>query len=395
MTTALRAPSGLDGVIVATTAIGDVRGEEGFYHYRGYPAPELAQRYAFEDVWHLLHHGHLPTPSERTVFARETAALRALPPSVVAALPHIAPVGSMMAVVRTLLSLAGQDAPAWLDVSADARAAHARRLVAVMPTLVAAAWRTRAGAPIVPPDPLRGFAEDYVRMISGRTPEPAAARAIERYLLLTIDHGFSASTFTSRVVASTGADLTAAAVAGIGALSGPLHGGAPSRVVDMLREIGSVERARPWLERELASGKRLMGFGHRVYRTEDPRSAVLKATALSLGGSMVDLALEVERIALDILDNRYPERRLRTNVEFYAGVVLHEIGLPAELFPPTFAVSRMVGWMAHVLEQVDGNRIIRPASEYVGPIHAPGDDGGADSRPQRGLAGTPARSLAS
>lgn len=371
MSTTARAPSGLEGVIVATTAVGDVRGEEGFYHYRGHSAPELAQTHAFEDVWHLVHHGHLPTPPEREAFMADTAGLRELPACVRATLPEVAAVGPMMAVVRTLVSLAGQDFPAWLDANAETRAAQARRLVAVMPTLVAAAWRTRNGAPVIPPDPARGFAEDYLRMVLGRTPDAGAVRAIEQYLVLTIDHGFSASTFTSRVVASTGADLAASAVAGIGALSGPLHGGAPSRVVDMLREIGSVERARPWLEEQLASGRRLMGFGHRVYRTEDPRSVVLKTTALSLGGPMVELAVEVERIALEILDNRYPERRLRTNVEFYAGVVLHEIGLPAELFPPTFAVSRMVGWMAHVLEQVENNRIIRPASEYAGPIHAP------------------------
>jgi citrate synthase len=304
----------------------------------------------------------------------------------------VAPVGSMMAVVRTLLSLAGQDAPPWLDISIEARAAQARRLVAIMPTLVAAAWRTRIGEPVLPPRPSRGFADDYLHMVTGRMPEPPAVRAVERYLLLTIDHGFSASTFTSRVVVSTGADLTAAAVAAVAALSGPLHGGAPSRVVDMLREIGSVERARSWLEHELAAGRRLMGFGHRVYRTEDPRSAVLKATALAIGGPLVELAVEVERIALEILDGRYPERRLRTNVEFYAGVVLHEIGLPAELFPPTFAISRMVGWMAHVLEQIDANRIIRPASEYVGPIHASVGSGAPDVSRQRG---GPARSLAS
>lgn len=392
MTTTLRAPSGLDGVIVATTAIGDVRGEEGFYHYRGYSAPALAEKHTFEDVWHLLHHGRLPTSGEQQAFAAETAALRELPASVVAALPHVAPVGSMMAVVRTLLSLAGQAAQSWLDISVEGRAAQARRLVAMMPTLVAAAWRTRRGDPVIPPNPSRGFADDYLHMVLGRAPHPDAVLAIERYLLLTIDHGFSASTFTSRVVASTGADLTAAAVAGVGALSGPLHGGAPSRVLDMLTEIGSVERARPWLERELAAGRRLMGFGHRVYRTEDPRSVVLKATARSLGGAMVDLAIEVERIALDILDNRYPERRLRTNVEFYAGVVLNEIGLPAELFPPTFAISRMVGWMAHVLEQIDANRISRPTSEYVGPLHASVDSGAPAVSPQRGAT---ARSLAS
>lgn len=246
---------------------------------------------------------------------------------------------------------------------------EALRLTALMPSLVAAVWRLRQGQPVVPSDPSLGVAADYLQMITGAAPRPEAVQAVERYLLLTIDHGFNASTFATRVVTSTGADLTAAAVAGLAALSGPLHGGAPSRVVDMLTEIGTVARARAWVERALADGQRIMGFGHRVYRTEDPRSAALKETALALGGPIVDLAVEVERTALELLDSKYPDRRLRTNVEFYAGVVLHEIGLPADLFSPTFAVSRMIGWMAHAIEQMQGNRIVRPASRYVGPLH--------------------------
>jgi citrate synthase len=302
-------------------------------------------------------------------FRAATAALRALPPDILEALPAIAPAGTPMTALRTAVSLAGQEAAPWLDVTDETRARQALRLAAITPTLVAAIWRLRNGEAPVAPDPMLGVAADYFRMIAGVVPSPEAARAIERYLILTIDHGFNASTFATRVVTSTGADLTSAAVAGIGALSGPLHGGAPSRVIDMLREIGSRPHARAWVEQRLAAGHRLMGFGHRVYRTEDPRSAVLKATALELGGPMVELAVEVERLAVEILDERYPERKLRTNVEFYAGVVLHEIGLPAELFPPTFAVSRMIGWMAHALEQTAGNRIIRPASRYVGAVH--------------------------
>ena len=185
-------------------------------------------------------------------------------------------------------------------------------------------------------------------------------------MILTIDHGFNASTFTARVVASTGADLTAAIVAAMGALSGPLHGGAPALVLDMLAEIEEPARARAWAEEALASGRRIMGFGHRVYRTEDPRLALLKQTALELSGPVVELAVEVERVVLELLEQRYPERKLRTNVEFYAGVVLHQIGLPPALFTPTFAVSRTIGWTAHVLEQTVGNRIIRPSSRYVG-----------------------------
>jgi citrate synthase len=289
------------------------------------------------------------------------------------ALPAIVSVGTPMSMVRTALSLAAQDARPWLDLAVEERAVEALRLSAMMPALVAAVWRVRCGASPWPSDSSLGLAADYLQMVTGSAPTDIAARAVERYLLLTIDHGFNASTFAARVVASTGADLGGAAVAGISALSGPLHGGAPSRVVEMLSEIGSVENARPWLERTLAAGHRIMGFGHRVYRTEDPRSAVLKATALSLGGAVVDLAVEVERVALEILESKYPERSLRTNVEFYAGVVLHEIGLPMELFSPTFAVSRMVGWMAHVLEQTDRNRIIRPSSRYVGPVSTAAD----------------------
>ena len=370
MATVIDAPAGLEGVVVAETAIGDVRGDEGFFHYRGHPAPALATTRSFEAVWHLMHHGRLPGDAALTAFTADTAALRVLPPAALAALPHIAPAGTVMAAVRTALSLAGQDAAPWMDQTPAERGHAALRLSAMMPTLAAAVWRVRNGQAPLAPDPALGFAADYLRMATGVTPTPVQAQAVERYLLLTIDHGFNASTFTARVVASTGADLTAAAVAGVAALSGPLHGGAPSRVVDMLREIGSLDAARPWVARALASGQRIMGFGHRVYRTEDPRSAVLKATALALGGPVVDLAIEVERVALEILDAKYPERKLRTNVEFYAGVVLHEIGLPPELFSPTFAVSRMVGWMAHVLEQSQHNRIIRPASRYAGPIHA-------------------------
>ena len=369
MATLIDAPPGLEGVVVADTAIGDVRGDEGFFHYRGYPAPALARTHSLEAVWHLVQRGHLPAAGELRAFVEEAAALRRVDATVIEALPAIARMGTMMSAVRTALSLAGQGADAWLDLAPDVRGREAMRLTAVMPSLVAAVWRVRNGEHPVPSQSGLSVAADYLRMIGGASPTPAAEKAVERYLLLTIDHGFNASTFATRVVTSTGADLTAAAVAGLAALSGPLHGGAPSRVVDMLAEIGTVERARPWVERRLAARERIMGFGHRVYRTEDPRSAALKETALALGGRVVDLAVEVERVALEVLERKYPERRLRTNVEFYAGVVLHEIGLPPELFSPTFAVSRMIGWMAHAIEQMQGNRILRPASRYVGPIH--------------------------
>lgn len=369
MATLIEAPPGLEGVVVADTGIGDVRGDEGFFHYRGYSAPVLARTQPLEAVWHLVQRGHLPDAGQLRAFREETAGLRRLDAPLLGALPALARRGTVMSAVRTALSLAGQDATAWLDVPPEARAREALRLTAIMPSLAAAVWRLRQGLQPVASQPGLGVGADYLQMVTGAAPTAAAEKAVERYLLLTIDHGFNASTFATRVVTSTGADLTAAAVAGIAALSGPLHGGAPSRVVEMLTEIGTVERARLWVEHKLAAGERIMGFGHRVYRTEDPRSAALKETALTLGGRVVDLAVEVERVAVEVLDRRYPERKLRTNVEFYAGVVLHQIGLPPELFSPTFAVSRMIGWMAHALEQTQGNRILRPASRYVGPIH--------------------------
>jgi citrate synthase len=192
-------------------------------------------------------------------------------------------------------------------------------------------------------------------------------RAIEQYLILTIDHGFNASTFTARVIASTGADLAAAITGAIGALSGPLHGGAPSRALDMLDDIGTPDRAEAWIRQAVARGDRIMGFGHRVYKTDDPRSVFLRDVARSLGGNLVEFAEQTERTAVDVLAEVKPGRRLYTNVEFFAGVVMHTCGIPREMFTPTFASSRTVGWTTHVMEQAGDNRLIRPAARYAGP----------------------------
>jgi citrate synthase len=368
----IRAPRGLAGVVVTDTAIGAVRGEEGFYHYRQYSAPDLARQQSFEAVWHLLHVGHLPDDDELARFRAETAAQRPIPAAVADALSTIvaaAPDGAPMAAARTALSLlATHDGlQPWLETGPDELHLQARRLVAGFPTLVGALWRLRNGEAPVVPDQSLGLAADHVRMITGTAPTPEHARAVERYLILTVDHGLNASTFTARTVASTGADLGAVTVAALGSLSGPLHGAAPSRVLEMLLEIGDPSRADAWVQAALARHDVIMGFGHRVYRTEDPRSALLKETALEMGGPLVELAVEVEDVILAALDRHRPGRDLRTNVEYYASVVLHLVGLPADLFTPTFAVSRMIGWTAHAIEQTVGNRIFRPSSRYVGP----------------------------
>jgi citrate synthase len=204
-------------------------------------------------------------------------------------------------------------------------------------------------------------------MMRGEVPSEVHVRALEQYLVLTIDHGFNASTFAARVITSTGADLGSAVVGALGALSGPLHGGAPSRALDMLDEIGTPARAEAWLRDAVESGKRLMGFGHRVYRTDDPRSVMLREVAERLDGERVEFAREVEVKAVEVLRELKPGRELYPNVEFYAGIVMDLIGMPRELFTPTFACSRVVGWCAHVMEQAADNRLIRPGARYVGP----------------------------
>ena len=203
-------------------------------------------------------------------------------------------------------------------------------------------------------------------MLTGHVPSEQHARAIEQYMILTIDHGFNASTFTARVITSTGADLGAAIVGAIGALSGPLHGGAPSRALDLLDAIGTPDRADAYIRPLVERGDRIMGFGHRVYKTDDPRSLLLRGVAEGLGGPLVDLAVQVERTIVDVLAELKPGRHLYANVEFYAGVVMHLCGIPRHMFTPTFAAGRSIGWSTHVMEQASHNRLIRPAARYVG-----------------------------
>ena len=363
------APQGLEGVVAAETALGDVRGEEGFYHYRQYPAVELARRRTLEDVWHLMVEGWLPDRPASEAFAARVAGLRAPPAGTAGLLPAVARLGTPMATLRTGISLAGAELgwPPVHDAGGDEIRGQSLRLCAMLPTLLAAAHRLARGEAPIDPRPDLPLAADYLRMLHGAEPTAEAAHALEQYLVTVVDHGFNASTFAARVIASTGADLASAACGAVGALSGPLHGGAPSRSLAMLDEIGTPERAEPWLRDALARGERIMGFGHRVYRTEDPRAAFLREVAATLDPARALLAAEVERAAAAVLDAHRPGRRLRTNVELYAGVVLEGCGVPRDLFMPTFAVGRSIGWTAHVLEQVAAGRLIRPVARYVGP----------------------------
>ncbi|MBD0838161.1 citrate synthase/methylcitrate synthase [Streptomyces sp. TRM68416] len=374
-TTLIEAPRGLAGVVVTDTAIGDVRGREGFYHYRQYSAVELARTRGFEDVWHLLVHGELPDARQASAFAAETAALRRLPDEVRSVLPAIAAASANaggsgpLAGMRTALSLLGAVKgfrPVY-DIGTDERRRDTVVAAAAVPTLLTALYRLGAGLEPVEPREDLSYAANYLYMLTGSEPDPVRSRAIEQYLISTIDHGFNASTFTARVIASTGVDVAACLVGAVGALSGPLHGGAPSRALDTLDAIGTPERIDPWIRDRVLAGDRIMGFGHAVYRTEDPRSRMLREVAQGFGGPRVDFAVEVERRVEAILAELKPGRELHTNVEFYAGVVMELCGLPREMFTPTFAAARVVGWSANILEQAEDSKIIRPVARYVGP----------------------------
>jgi len=368
--TTIDVPRGLKGVIVADTTIGDVRGQEGFYHYRQYSAVELAEQRTLEDVWFLLFEGHLPDTAERKRFAAEVAPLSTIPAEVFAALPAIARAGGgPLDGFRTALSLfaANRGMRPVIDLSPEQRRLDALALCAVTPTLLTALHRLEQGHEPVAPEPTLGYAANYLRMLTGEVPEARLSRAIEQYLVSTVDHGFNASTFTARVIASTGADVGAAVVGAIGALSGPLHGGAPSRALDLLDEIGTADRVDEVIADHIAAGEVIMGFGHPVYRGDDPRSLMLRDVARQLGGDQVELAQVVEARVIELLDQLKPERKLRTNVEFYAGVVMEACGVPREMFTPTFASSRVIGWTANILEQAADNKIIRPSARYVGP----------------------------
>ncbi|CAM3105458.1 citrate synthase [Stackebrandtia soli] len=367
MTTLVDVPRGLAGVVVTETQIGDVRGEEGFYHYRQYSAIDLAEKKSFEDVWYLMFHGELPTADQRREFAERVAPLRHLTPELADLLPRLAackPLDGM----RTALSFAAaqRGMQPLLDIDEEQRAADVLYACAIVPTILTSLYRLSQGKePVAPRDDL-SYASNYLYMLTGEVPTSEHADAIEKYLISTVDHGFNNSTFTARVIASTGADAGACLVGAIGSLSGPLHGGAPSRALAALEEIGTPDKIDAWVRGRVEAGDRIMGFGHAVYRTDDPRSLMLRDVATSLGGDLVEFAKQVERKVVDILAELKPGRKLYTNVEFYAGVVMEQCGVPRDMFTPTFAASRVVGWSANVLEQARDSKIIRPRARYNG-----------------------------
>ena len=352
---------GLEGVVAAETVLSEVDGAAGRLVIRGRSLDQLSGHTTFEDATHLLFDGFF----------------EALPADLTAALgaARVEVFGEARALDAELIARTPMEAMRALTARlADGDdLATALRLVAAPAVFTAAVTRAQAGAAPIAPDPTLGHAADVLRMTRGAAPTAAEVALLDAYLVTVSDHGLNASTFAARVVASTRAGLTSAVLAGISALKGPLHGGAPGPVIDMLDAIGTPENARAWIEAELDSGERLMGFGHRVYRVRDPRADALKRAVKALGeGSNVlpgrlAFAEAVEQAALDILKARKPNRSLQTNVEFYTALLLEALAFPPAAFTCVFAIGRVSGWLAHAREQVSGGRLIRPQSRYVGP----------------------------
>ncbi|HEX2767353.1 MAG TPA: citrate synthase [Candidatus Limnocylindria bacterium] len=348
---------GLKGVVAGETSLAMIDGTAGRLLYRGYPIGEIVERGTYAQVAELLWTGEW----------RPDAQLSCAPisPAIVDVLRALPPETNAMDALRTGISAWGaEQRTTWPPTVEQARA-----ITAAAPTILAAFARLRDGQEPVEPDPSLGLAAGFLSMLRGRPPDEASARALDAYFVVGAEHGFNASTFTARVIISTHSDIASAVAGAIGALKGPLHGGAPSEVVDQLHEIGSVDQAEAWIRSALARGERLMGFGHRVYRAYDPRAAALRSVAegLTSVGGWLEKAVAVEEVALRVLAERKPDYPIKTNVEYYAAAVLQGVGLPPNLFPATFALARHAGWTAHCLEQAEADVLIRPDVRYVGP----------------------------
>ncbi len=355
------ASAGLEGVVAATTELSLVDGERGELVIGGYAIEELAGHATFEETTWLLWHGRLPTAPELTEFRGALSTERQLPPAADILLrdcarARVAPMDALRMAADTL----------------SLTSAEPHAIVARIPTIIALYARLLQSREPVAPRPDLAHAANFLYMLRGDVPDAEQVRGLETYLNTVVDHGLNASTFTARVITSTGSDLVSAVVGALGALKGPLHGGAPGPALEMVFEIGDASRAEAVLRQKIEAGEKLMGFGHRVYKVRDPRADVLAKAAermFTRAGdmSLYTLARAVEREAIRLLEEYKPGRRLQTNVEFYTALLLHGLSLDVSLFTPVFAMSRVSGWIAHALEQRRANRIIRPQSEYVGP----------------------------
>ena len=360
------AGSGLEGVVVARTRLGRIDGEAGTLEYVGYPIAELAEKTTFEEVSHLLWHGELPNGSQLAALRQEIAAAYALPEAVLDVL-RAAPVDAHpMAVLRTAVSALGVHDPDADDMSREANLRKALRLTARLPTITAATARLRRREEPVEPRPDLGMGGNLLYMMNGEEPAPQEARTMDVALILHAEHGLNASTFAGRVTIATLSDLYSAVTSAVGTLKGPLHGGANERVMGMLRDIGEPENADAWIQGALQRGEKVMGFGHRVYRALDPRAPILRGLGENLGSSkwfaISDRVRDAMRAAMDERG-----KKIYANVDFYSASVYDKLGVPTRFFTNIFACARIAGWTAHILEQLEDNRLIRPKAEYVGP----------------------------
>ncbi|MFD0828051.1 citrate/2-methylcitrate synthase [Neobacillus sp. M.A.Huq-85] len=354
---------GLKNVVAAETAISLVDGEQGRLIYRGYNAKELALHYTFEEVAYLIWFGYLPGDQEKQIVSELLTNNRYLPFYMYSLIQTLPPDMEIMSQVRTAISALGTEEFGWKPTIEQAI-----RLTAVIPVITAMIYRKVNGKEIVKPSKEMGHVENYLYMLTGERPSFAHTKALEAYMILTMEHGMNASTFTSRVVSSTESDMVSAVTGAIGTMKGPLHGGAPTGVIDMLNEITDKEIAETWIRQKLERKEYLMGFGHRVYKTRDPRAEALSEIVKQVGAddAWLELASFVEQLAVQLLEEYKPGRKLNTNVEFYAAAVMKAIDMSPSLFTPTFTVSRMVGWTAHVIEQSLDNTIFRPEAKYIG-----------------------------
>jgi len=367
--TADQGSRGLAGVVAAETALSHIDGEGGSLSYRGYDIHALARHATYLESVYLLWYDALPGEAALAAFEGSLASQRALPSEIRRLLEILPKSAAPMSILRTAVSALGQLDPEADEISHDADLRKAGRLVAVLPTIVAAFARIRAGESPVEPDEDLDHAANFLYMLTGEPPSGTAARALDTSLVLYLEHGLNASTFAARIVASTLSDMYAAVTAGIAALKGPLHGGANEQAMHMLLEIGSVDAVEEYLDRALAEKRKIMGFGHRVYRTEDPRAAHLRRMAEALGTESGDSRwFEVSRRVEDLMLER---KGLYCNVDFHCATVYYSLGLPIDLFTPLFAIGRAAGWAAHVMEQHMHNRLIRPRAAYTGELDRP------------------------
>jgi citrate synthase len=359
---------GLDGVVAAQTEISLVNGKDGILLYRGYDIGDIARSRSFEEVAHLLWFGEFPTPEQLENLTEKMSSQRELSHAAATTVQAMDAKTNPIDVLRTVIS-----AQAATDRLVEPDMEDAIATAAAIPTILATFYRRHEGQDPIAPRSDLSHAGNYLYMLTGEEPDESRVAALNAYLVMLADHGMNASTFTSRVIASTGSDLASSLVGAIGALKGPLHGGAPQYVMEQIAEVRGRDDIEAWALDMLERRERFMGFGHPIYRTYDPRARILREMAEELNPDFFATASKVEEVVIRILTERYPERPMATNVEFYSAGVLEFIGLPTDLFTPTFATSRAVGWSAHVLEQVEqqktgASKIIRPQSEYIGPV---------------------------